>query len=80
MSYPAVARLVGGFGPAPGSGSARMLRHGRRATGSAGVPIEVVSRLLTHGLATTNQTYVHLDAADIREALRRAGAWQEEGT
>jgi site-specific recombinase XerD len=45
-----------------------------------GVPIEVVARLLTHrSSTTTSQTYVHLDAADIREALRRAGAWQEEG-
>ena len=46
-----------------------------------GVPIEVVARLLTHrsSTTTTSQTYVHLDAADIREALRRAGAWQEEG-
>jgi site-specific recombinase XerD len=44
-----------------------------------GVPIEVVARLLTHrSSATTSQTYVHLDAADIREALRRAGVWQEE--
>jgi site-specific recombinase XerD len=46
-----------------------------------GVPIEVVARLLTHrSSTTTSQTYVHLDAADIREALRRAGAWREEGT
>jgi site-specific recombinase XerD len=46
-----------------------------------GVPIEVVARLLTHrSSTTTSQTYVHLDAAGIREALHRAGAWQEEGT
>jgi len=44
-----------------------------------GVPIEVVARLLTHrSPATTSRTYVHLDAADIREALHRAGAWREE--
>ena len=35
-----------------------------------GVPIEVVARLLTHrSSTTTSQIYVHLDAADIREAL-----------
>jgi site-specific recombinase XerD len=46
-----------------------------------GVPVEVVARLLTHrSSTTTSQTYVHLDAADIREAMRRAGVWQEEGT
>ena len=44
-----------------------------------GVPVEVVARLLTHrSPATTSQTYVHLGAADIREALRRAGVWQNE--
>ena len=44
-----------------------------------GVPIEVVARLLTHrSSTTTSQAYVHLGAADIREALRRAGVWQEE--
>ena len=46
-----------------------------------GVPIEVVARLLTHrSSTTTSQTYVHLDAAGIREALHRAGAWRQEGT
>ena len=44
-----------------------------------GVPVEVVARLLTHqSSTTTSQAYVHLDVADIRQALRRAGAWQEE--
>jgi hypothetical protein len=44
-----------------------------------GVPIEVVARLLTHrSPATTSQAYVHLDAAGIRQALRRAGVWQEQ--
>ena len=36
----------------------------------AGVPIEVVARLLTHrSSTTTSQTYIHLDAVDVREAL-----------
>jgi integrase/recombinase XerD len=57
-----------------------MLRHSH-ATDMVrrGVPIEVVARLLTHrSSTTTSQAYVHLDAADIREALSRAGVWQEE--
>ena len=45
----------------------------------AGVPIEVAARLLTHrSSVTTSQIYVHLGAADIREALPRAGVWQNE--
>ena len=43
-----------------------------------GVPIEVVARLLTHrSSTTTSQTYVHLKAADIRDALQER-AWQKE--
>ena len=42
----------------------------------AGVPIEVVARLLTHrSSTTTSSTYVHLDAADIRAELARAGVF-----
>jgi len=38
----------------------------------------VVARLLTHrSSTTTSQTYVHLEAADIKDALLRAGFWQE---
>ena len=49
-------------------------------TWSAGAcQIEVVARLLTHrSSTTTSQVYVHLGAADIREALTRAGVWREE--
>ena len=44
-----------------------------------GVPIEVVARLLTHrSSTTTSQTYIHLEPADIRAALHRAGVWQDE--
>ena len=40
----------------------------------AGVAIEVVARLLTHGNSTvTSQTYVHLDVGDVRAELQRAG-------
>ncbi len=42
----------------------------------SGVAIEVVARLLTHSSSTTtSQIYVHLDVADIRAALQRAGVW-----
>ncbi len=54
-----------------------MLRH-THATEliRSGVAIEVVARLLTHrSSVTTSQIYVHLDAADVREALHRAGVW-----
>ncbi len=46
-----------------------------------GVPIEMVARLLTRPVLhdhEPDQTYVHLGAADIREALLRAGVWPEE--
>lgn len=54
-----------------------MLRH-THATEliRSGVAIEVVARLLTHrSSTTTSQIYIHLDAADVREALHRAGVW-----
>ena len=79
MSYPAVHQLIGRVGARTGiSFTAHMLRH-THATDMVrqGVPIEVVARLLTHrSSTTTSQTYVHLEAADIREALSRAGVWQ----
>ena len=82
MTYTAVHKLIGRIAARTGIGfTAHMLRHSH-ATDMIrqGVPIEVVARLLTHrSSTTTSQTYVHLDAADIRDALRRAGVWQEEG-
>ncbi len=45
-----------------------LLRHG--------VGVDVVAKLLTHrSYTTTSQTYIHLDAADLRAELERAGAW-----
>ena len=42
----------------------------------SGVAIEVVARLLTHqSSTTTSQIYVHLEVADVRAALQRAGVW-----
>ena len=78
MSYPAVHELIGRMGARSGvSFTAHMLRHSA-ATDMVrqGVPVEVVARLLTHrSSTTTSQTYVHLEAADIKEALLRAGVW-----
>jgi integrase len=82
MTYSAAGKMIGRVAARTGIGfTAHMLRHSH-ATDMVrrGVPIEVVARLLTHrSSTTTSQTYVHLDAADIREALRRAGVWQEDG-
>jgi integrase/recombinase XerD len=81
MTYPAVHQLIGRIAARTGiSFTAHMLRHGH-ATDMVrrGVPVEVVARLLTHQSSTTaSQAYVHLDVADIRQALRRAGVWREE--
>jgi len=81
MTYLVVHQLIGRIAARTGIGfTARALRHSH-ATDMIrrGVPIEVVARLLTHrSSTTTSQTYVHLDAADVREALRRAGMWPEE--
>jgi integrase len=41
-----------------------------------GVPIEVVSKRLTHAsVTTTSSAYVHLQADDVRAELIRAGVW-----
>ena len=43
-----------------------------------GVPLEVVSKLLTHrSPATTLGTYAHLGVEDLRAALVAAGAWEQ---
>jgi integrase/recombinase XerD len=40
----------------------------------AGVPIEVISQLITHrSVQTTQETYAHLDVEDLRGQLREAG-------
>jgi integrase len=58
-----------------------MLRHSH-ATDliRRGVPIEVVSARLTHAsVTTTSETYVHLEAEDVRAELLRAGVWSDAG-
>ena len=45
-----------------------------------GVPLDVVSRLITHGsVSTTNDVYVHPDPQHLRDALRAAGLLDKLG-
>jgi len=78
LHYQAVHKLVARLRRRSGVAfTLHMLRH-THATAliRAGVPIEVVARLLTHrSSTTTSSTYVHLDAADIRAALAHAGVF-----
>jgi integrase/recombinase XerD len=80
MTYASVHQLVGRIRARTGvEFTPHMLRH-THATEliRSGVAIEVVARLLTHqSSTTTSQIYVHLDAADVRAALQRAGVWAE---
>lgn len=78
LSYATVHKMVERICAATGvEFTLHMLRH-THATEliRSGVAIEVVARLLTHrSSVTTSEIYVHLDAADVREALQRAGVW-----
>jgi integrase len=82
LCYRTVHQLIGRIAARTGiTFTAHMLRH-THATELIrnGVPVEVVARLLTHrSSTTTSQTYIHLDAADVREALTRAGVWDGTG-
>lgn len=78
LRYDAVAKLVARLRAHTGiEFTAHMLRHTRATEWiRAGVPIEVVSKLLTHrSVATTSETYVHLGADDVRAELVRRGVW-----
>lgn len=78
LRYQAVAGLVARLRARTGIVfSPHMLRHSH-ATDLIrhGVPIEVVSKRLTHtSVATTSQIYLHLSAADVAAELVRAGVW-----
>lgn len=52
-----------------------MLRHTFVTLAVRGkVPLEVVSRLVTHrSIETTSSTYLHATVEDLREALQQAG-------
>lgn len=76
LGYSAVAGLVGRLRARTGIDfSLHMLRHTAASEWiRSGVPIEVVSKLLTHAnVATTSGTYVHLDVEDLRAELAKAG-------
>lgn len=75
MRYSAVAGLVARLTACTRiEFNLHMLRHSAASEMiRAGVPIEVVSKLLTHrNVATTSGTYVHLGVEDLRAALQRA--------
>ena len=77
LRYGAVAKLVRRLRARTGiEFTAHTLRHSRATELiRAGVPIEVVSKLLTHrSVTTTSDAYVHLDVEDLRAELVRAGA------
>lgn len=80
LRYQAVDALVGRLRERTGIAfTPHMLRHSH-ATDliRRGVPIEVVSKRLTHAsVSTTSSAYVHLDPEDVRAALIRAGVWDE---
>jgi len=80
MRYDAVAKLVARLRAGTGiEFSPHVLRH-TRATEliRAGVPIEIVSKMLTHrSVVTTSETYVHLGVEDVRAELVEAGIWPD---
>jgi integrase len=81
MRYSAVEALVRRLRAATGIFfTPHMLRHSHATELiRAGVPIEVVSKRLTHrSVTTTSEAYVHLLAEDVRAALVRAGVWDAQ--
>ena len=81
LRYQAVAKLVGRLRARTGiEFTPHMLRHSRATELiRGGVPIEVVSKLLTHrSVTTTSDAYVHLDVEDLRAELVRTGAWEPD--
>ena len=76
LRYQAVAKLVGRLRERTGiTFTPHMLRHSRATELiRAGVPIEVVSKMLTHrSVTTTSEVYVHLTVDDVRAELARVG-------
>jgi integrase/recombinase XerD len=76
LRYSAVAGLVERLRARTGIDfNLHMLRHSSASDMiRAGVPIEVVSKILTHAnVTTTSRTYVHLDVEDLRAELERCG-------
>lgn len=80
LRYSAVAGLVGRLRSRTGIDfTLHMLRHSAASDMiRRGVPIEIVSKMLTHAsVTTTSGTYVHLGAEDLRRELAKAGVWPE---
>ena len=79
LRYQAVAKLVARLRAVTGIAfTPHLLRH-TRATEliRGGVPIEIISKMLTHrSVTTTSDTYVHLTVDDVRAELVRAGVWE----
>jgi integrase/recombinase XerD len=76
LRYDAVAKLVGRLRERTGIAFSPHMFRRTRATEliRAGVPIEVVSKLLSHrSVTTTSDTYMHLSVDDVRAELVRAG-------
>lgn len=76
LSYSAVAGLVERLKGRTGiCFNLHMLRHSAASEWiRAGVPVEIVSKLLTHAsVSTTSQIYVHLSVEDLRAELVKAG-------
>ncbi|MGH3287279.1 MAG: tyrosine-type recombinase/integrase [Streptosporangiaceae bacterium] len=82
LRYQAVQALVSGLRKRTGiEFTCHTLRHSH-ATDliRRGVPVEVVSKRLTHAsVTTTSAAYVHLQADDMRAELVRAGVWPGPG-
>ena len=80
LRYSAVAGLVERLQARTGIAfSLHRLRHSA-ATDMLrrGVPIEIVSKMLTHAsVATTSRTYIHLDVEDLRAELTRTGVFDD---
>jgi len=78
LRYSAVVGLVERLRSRTGIAfSLHLLRHSAASDMiRRGVPIEIVSKMLTHAsVTTTSQTYVHLGVEDLRAELDRAGAF-----
>lgn len=80
LRYQTVAKLVARLRATTGVAfTPHLLRH-TRATAliRAGVPLEIVSKMLTHrSVTTTSDTYLHLTVDDVRAELVRAGIWND---
>ncbi len=81
LRYQSVAALVARLRARTGIAfHLHMLRHSHASDLiRQGVPIEIVSKRLTHtSVTTTSQIYLHLSAADVTAGLIRAGVWPED--